>query len=155
MNKKLVLFGAGKIGRSFIGQLFSRGGYEVVFVDVYQPVIDEINRRREYNVIIKGTVDSVIKVNNVRGVYAGDEEAVTGEICNAGIVATAVGQNGLPGVFPLLAKGLECRFRQNPELPLDIIIAENLRDAASHFETELKKYLSQNYVELEIIPKTN
>jgi len=32
-GKKLVLFGAGKIGRSFIGQLFSRGGYEVVFMD--------------------------------------------------------------------------------------------------------------------------
>jgi mannitol-1-phosphate 5-dehydrogenase len=47
------LFGAGKIGRSFIGQLFSRGGYEVVFVDVFKPLIDEINRRHEYNVVIK------------------------------------------------------------------------------------------------------
>ena len=25
-DKKIVIFGAGKIGRSFIGQLFSRGG---------------------------------------------------------------------------------------------------------------------------------
>ena len=52
-KKKLVLFGAGKIGQSFIGQLFSRGGYEVVFVDVCKPIIDELNRRRTYNVVIK------------------------------------------------------------------------------------------------------
>jgi len=145
MNNKLVLFGAGKIGRSFIGQLFSRGGYEVVFVDVYKPIIDALNARGEYNVIIKGKQEAVIKVNNVRGVYASDEHLVTEEIRFAGIVATAVGQNGLPDVFPLLAKGLVTRMEQNPNLALDIIIAENLRNAAPYFETELKKYLPENY----------
>ena len=145
MQKKLVLFGAGKIGRSFIGQLFSAGGWEVVFVDVYKAVVDELNKRGEYNVIIKGNRDSVIKVSNVRGVYAGDEKTVIAEISNAGIIATAVGQNGLTGVFPLLSKGLIKRWGQNPELPLDIIIAENLRNAAPYFETELKKYLPENH----------
>lgn len=145
MLKKLVLFGAGKIGRSFIGQLFSRGGYEVVFVDVYKTVIDELNRRCAYNVIVKGIPESVIKVTNVRGVYVDDEKAVITEISDAGIIATAVGQNGLPGIFPLLAKGFLKRLEQNPESPLDIIIAENLRNAAQYFETELKKYLPENY----------
>ena len=32
-EKKILIFGAGKIGRSFIGQLFSRAGYELVFID--------------------------------------------------------------------------------------------------------------------------
>lgn len=145
MQKKLVLFGAGKIGRSFIGQLFSAGGWEVVFVDVYKPVIDELNIRGEYNVITKGNRESVIKITNVRGVYAGDEKAVISEISNAGIVATSVGQNGLPGIFPLLAKGLVKRWEQNPDSPLDIIIAENLRNAARYFETELEKQLPSNY----------
>ena len=141
VQKKLLLFGAGKIGRSFIGQLFSAGGWVVVFVDVYKPVIDELNRCGEYNVIVKGNQESVIKVHNVRGVYAGDEKTVITEISNAGIVATAVSQNGLSDVFPLLAKGLVKRWEQNPELPLDIIIAENLRNAAQYFETELKEQL--------------
>lgn len=145
MQKKLLLFGAGKIGRSFIGQLFSAGGWEVVFVDVSKPVIDELNTRGEYNVIIKGNRKSVIKVRNVRGVNAGDEKTVITEISNAGIVATSVGQNGLPDVFPLLAKGLVKRWEQNPDSPIDIIIAENLRNAAQYFETELKKQLPENY----------
>jgi mannitol-1-phosphate 5-dehydrogenase len=145
MLKKLVLFGAGKIGRSFIGQLFSAGGWEVVFIDVYKPVIDELNLRGEYKVIVKGNHESVIKVRNVRAVYAGDEKGVISEISNAGIVATSVGQNGLSGVFPLLAKGLVKRWDQNSDSQLDIIIAENLRNAALFFETELKKQLPENY----------
>jgi mannitol-1-phosphate 5-dehydrogenase len=143
--KKLVLFGAGKIGRSFIGQLFSAGGLAVIFVDVYKPVIDEINRRREYKVVIKSEPGSVISVKNVRGIFAGDELAVIKEICEADLVATAVGQNGLPGVFPLLAKGLKNRRQKHPDKPLDIIMAENLRNSATYFEKELKKLLPNSY----------
>ena len=76
LAKKAVIFGAGKIGRSFIGQLFSRGGYEVVFVDVYKPVIDELNRRGNYNVVVKCEQETVMNIKNVRGVMASDEEAV-------------------------------------------------------------------------------
>ena len=66
--KKLVLFGAGKIGRSFIGQLFALSGYEVVFVDIIERVIKELNLRNEYNVIIKSAQpDKIIRVCNVRG----------------------------------------------------------------------------------------
>ncbi len=143
--QKLVLFGAGKIGRSFIGQLFSTGGFQVVFIDVYKPVIEELNRRRRYQVVIKSEKESVLFVEHVKGIFAGDEIAVANEICDADIIATAVGQNGLPGIFPLLAMGLKIRQQKHPNQPLDIIIAENLRNAATYFETELKKLLPSSY----------
>ena len=67
--KKLVLFGAGKIGRSFIGQLFAVSGYEVVFVDVSEQIVRELNKRNEYSVVIKSAnADEIIKVGNVRGI---------------------------------------------------------------------------------------
>ncbi len=144
-NKKLVLFGAGKIGRSFIGQLFSRGGYEVVFIDVYKPVIDELNRRRSYNIIIKSDTDTVLNIRNVRGVHAEDKEEVEREVSTAGIAAVSVGQNGLKGIFPLLAAGLLKRFKIDRESPLDIIIAENMRNADTFFEDQLKHILPPDY----------
>jgi mannitol-1-phosphate 5-dehydrogenase len=142
---KLVLFGAGKIGRSFIGQLFSRGGYEVVFIDVFRPVIDELNLRYNYNVVIKGDVETVISIQNVRGVFGGDEEKVIHEIVTARIVAVSVGQNGLKSIIPLIAKGLIKRFETADALPLDIIIAENLRNAAEFMNQELKENLPEGY----------
>ena len=41
---KVLHFGAGNIGRGFIGKLLSESGFEVIFVDVNQPVIDLINK---------------------------------------------------------------------------------------------------------------
>lgn len=138
---KLVLFGAGKIGRSFIGQLFSLGGYEVVFIDVFQTVIDELNLRGKYNVVIKGDKESVINIKNVRGVYSGDVVKVIEEIATARIVAVSVGLNGLKAVIPLIAKGLTKRYETVGAAPLDIIIAENLRNAAEFMSDALRDNL--------------
>jgi len=142
---KLVLFGAGKIGRSFIGQLFSRGGYEVVFIDVFKQVIDELNRLGNYRVVIKGDVESVITIENVRGVFGGDTEKVIAEVASARIVAVSVGQNGLNAIMSLIAQGLVRRYESAGATPLDIIIAENLRNAAEFLNEELKQYLPEGF----------
>jgi len=142
---KLVLFGAGKIGRSFIAQLFSRGGYEVVFIDIFKPVIDELNRRGNYKVVIKDDLDSVITIKNVRGVFSGDVEKVAAEIASASIVAVSVGLSGLKAAIPLIAKGLAHRYESPDSPPLDIIIAENLRNAAEFMNQELKQLLPEGF----------
>ena len=143
--KKLVLFGAGKIGRSFVGQLFSRSGYEVVFVDILKPVIEALNKRGIYSVIIKGDKEETIKVTNVRGVLASDKEKVAEEVSTADVVATSVGNNALPHIIPLIAQGLIKRYSKDKNLPLDIIIAENMRDAAEYFEKEIVKIVGNDY----------
>jgi mannitol-1-phosphate 5-dehydrogenase len=142
---KIVIFGAGKIGRSFIGQLFSRGGYEVVFIDVYKPVIDELTRRGNYNVIIKADKEEILNIKNVRGVSAEDVQSVISEVSTAGILAVSVGVNGLKPVFPLLAKGLQERYKLDKDYPLDIIIAENMRNADTFFQQNLENLLPESY----------
>jgi mannitol-1-phosphate 5-dehydrogenase len=144
-KNKLVLFGAGKIGRSFIGQLFSQGGYEVIFIDVYKPVIDEINRKRNYNVIIKSDNEEILNVKNVRGVHTDDEKKVIYEVATSGILAVSVGLNGLKKIFPFLAKGLLERYKIDSNYALDIIIAENMRDADIYFRNQLSKILPGIY----------
>ncbi len=146
MNEpKLVLFGAGKIGRSFIGQLFSMGGYRVVFIDIFKPVIDELNRRNQYNVIIKTDQERIIQVRNVYGVEASREQEVIEEICSADIMAVSIGQKGLPDIIPVIAKGLLKRYSIDKNAKLDIIIAENLRNAAEYLRTRLHQYLPEDY----------
>ena len=61
VKNKLVIFGAGKIGRSFIAQLFSQAGYAAVFVDINKEVIDALNQRGSYEVVLKSIKDEVIK----------------------------------------------------------------------------------------------
>ncbi|MFZ0280183.1 MAG: hypothetical protein WAL29_00930 [Bacteroidales bacterium] len=144
-TRKIVLFGAGKIGRSFIGQLFSRGGYEVVFIDINKSLIAELNLRHNYNVIIKAEKEEIINIINVRGILRDSHEEVTGEVATAGIVAVSVGLEGLSGTFPLIAEGLVKRYEKNFNAPLDIIIAENIRNGAAYFKKELGMLLPEQF----------
>jgi len=141
----LVLFGAGKIGRSFIGQLFSRAGYEIVFVDKDSRLIDALNRQRSYRVLICDTCPETIVVENVRGINADDTVAVIDEVASADILAVSIGKNGLPHIVPVLSEGLLKREHDCPGRALDIILAENMRNADAFLHDELAKMLPQSY----------
>ncbi len=141
----MVLFGAGKIGRSFIGQLFSRSGYRIIFVDIYKPVIDALNKEGKYKIQIKDIEGQEIIIQHVEGIYASDTDRVAKAIAGASICAVSVGQQGLPSIIPVLATGLCLRYQLYPDSPLDIIIAENMRNADIWFRENLLKHLPENY----------
>jgi mannitol-1-phosphate 5-dehydrogenase len=144
--KKLVLFGAGKNGRSFIGQLFSRSGFEVVFVDVLEQVIEELNRRKSYTVVIKSDKpDEILEIKDVRGILAFDETAVINELIDCDLVAVSVGQKALVHVVPLIAKGLHLRIKSVTANPLDIILAENMRNTDLFVKELLEKELGSSF----------
>ncbi|TVQ37934.1 MAG: mannitol-1-phosphate 5-dehydrogenase [Spirochaetaceae bacterium] len=134
----LLQFGAGNIGRSFIGQLFSRAGWTVTFVDVDQHIVAAINRRRAYPVVVKHPDgrEETIEVKGVDAIDGRDREAVVAAVHNADLVATAVGTQALPSVVELIAEGL--KRRQNS---VSIIIAENIRNGAAVVRDELRKHL--------------
>jgi mannitol-1-phosphate 5-dehydrogenase len=145
-DKKLVLFGAGKIGRSFIGQVFSRSGYEVVFVDIDKDLIYHLNKEKCYRVIIKSREDDeTLLIKNVRGFHISDEEMIVEELAGASLAAVSVGQQGLPSAIPIIARSLLVRWHHHSEWPLDIIIAENMRNADQYIEAELIKLLPFNF----------
>jgi len=144
-RKRIVIFGAGKIGRSFIGQLFGRARYEVVFIDTDPVLVHALNRRRSYPVIIKGKRDRALIIRRVRACLATDKTLVADEIAGAAILAVSVGKNALEQVIPLIAAGLIKRHEAYPSIPLDIIIAENMRSAARFMHERLACLLPTNY----------
>lgn len=137
--KKAVMYGAGNIGRGFIGQLFSQSGYEVVFVDINPVVLERLNSDRSYPIRVVGNGSyEEITVQNVRAVSAADPEAVAAEIASADLMATAVGVNVLARIAAPIAAGLKKRWRDGRQDPLNIIICENLLDA-NHYLAKLVK----------------
>lgn len=146
-KKKMLQFGAGNIGRSFIGQLFSRSGYEVIFVDINKELVKELNKKRAYKLVIKRNElpDEIILIENIRAIDGGDKEAVIREIVDGDIIATAVGKHALPQIVPVIARGLQLRYKKRGKNPLDIIIAENIRSGADYLRKELKNFIPEEY----------
>lgn len=146
MNKKSILiFGAGKIGRSFIGQLFGLSGYEVVFSDIDAELVHLLNERKSYPVVIKSENEETIIVPNVRAINGANKQAVIDEVQNTSIVAVSVGKNALVHIIPIIAQGILKRYERNADLPLNIIIAENMRSGDEFIRQELQKHLPSDY----------
>ncbi len=142
MTSPAVVFGAGNIGRGFIGQLFSESGYEVVFVDVDEPLIDRLNARGSYTIrLVDNDLAEELAIAPVRALAAGAVDAVAQALAEAEIAATAVGVRALPYVAPVAAAGIARRAAAGVDAPLNIILCENLKGAAAAFRAMVAEHL--------------
>ena len=140
---KAVMYGAGNIGRGFVGLTFSLADYEVVFVDVQPEVIEALNRDKKYPVcLVDNEGERTVWSGPVRAVDGLDIEAVAAEIASCDLMATAVGVNVLSRIVPVLVAGLRRRWSVPGAAPLDIIICENLLHADEFLRGLLSKELS-------------
>ncbi|MDO5145486.1 MAG: mannitol-1-phosphate 5-dehydrogenase [Eubacteriales bacterium] len=137
--RKAVQFGAGNIGRGFIGALLSQSGYQVVFADVVDAVIDKINEDKSYTVHVMDVACEDQKIENIRGVNSTKPEAVE-EIADADLVTTAVGLVVLPKIAPTIAAAIEKRMEKGCDTPMNIIACEN----AIRGTSQLKKAVYDN-----------
>ncbi len=122
---KALHFGAGNIGRGFIGKLLADAGITLTFADVNQMVLDALNARHSYQVHVVGETEQVDTVSGVNAVSSiGDD--VVDLIAQVDLVTTAVGPVVLERIAPAIAKGLVKRKEQGNESPLNIIACENM-----------------------------
>ena len=141
--KKFIMYGAGNIGRGFIGQLFSDSDYKVGFVDINEQVITKLNEDKEYPVdVVNGDVLDEQIVKNVYGIDGKDVELVANEIASADIMATAIGVNVLKFIAKPIAMGLKKRFINNAK-PFNIIICENLIGADAYLKGLIKEQIPE------------
>ncbi len=138
--KTLLQFGAGKIGRSFIAQVFNRAGYRIVFVDIDPCVVKAINESGAYRVVFRDQdLSEEYIVKNISAIEVTSTKSVIEEISSADIISVAVGRKSLVKLAPLFARGIKNRYKKRPDAPVDIILAENIRNAAELLSTEIRK----------------
>ena len=125
--KKAVMYGAGNIGRGFIGQVLHDSGYRVVFVDTNLEIVDAINKNNCYTQLIVGRDFSRERIiDNVCAVEGGDTQAVIDEISQCDLMAVSVGAGILPRIAPSIAYGIAKRMQENPHACQNILICENI-----------------------------
>ncbi|MBN6065847.1 mannitol-1-phosphate 5-dehydrogenase [Aggregatibacter actinomycetemcomitans] len=140
---KALHFGAGNIGRGFIGKLLADSGVEVIFADVNDKVIDLLKTQQSYHVKIVGdSVNTVEEVTNVTGINSKDENAVIELFKTVDLVTTAVGPNVLKIISGTIAKGLVARFAAGNDTPLNIIACENMVRGTTFLKEQVFAHLT-------------
>ena len=111
--KQAVIFGAGNVGRGFIGQLYSQSGYEVTFVDVDEPLIAALQENGSYTIqLVDNENAEQVIVSPVHALNsARQKDAAALALARASLAATAVGARILPMIAPVVAAGIKTARR--------------------------------------------
>ncbi|HIH0490902.1 TPA: mannitol-1-phosphate 5-dehydrogenase [Vibrio cholerae] len=141
MKKNAVHFGAGNIGRGFIGKLLADADIAVTFADVNEPLVDQLSHQQEYRVKVVGSECKMETVSHVTAVNSASE-ALIERIIKTDLVTTAVGPTVLDIIAKTIAKGLSARFAAGNTQPLNIIACENMVRGTTHLKQQVYQFLT-------------
>src|SRR5690554_44866 len=140
---KAVHFGAGNIGRGFIGLLLHDAGYHTTFIDVNKEIIEAINQEKQYRVLLADQNQQEETVTNISGIISSEEPGkVSDAIAEADIVTTAVGPNVLPIIAKNIAEGLIQRFSQTNN-PVNVIACENMIGGSTLLKEKVLEHIPE------------
>ncbi|MFF5995967.1 mannitol-1-phosphate 5-dehydrogenase [Lysinibacillus sp. KU-BSD001] len=138
-----VHFGAGNIGRGFIGLLLTRSGYDVTFITRNKTKITQLQQRNEYPVNIANENNDRILVRNVTAISSQNKNAIAKQIAKANLITTAVGVANLSSIASKIALGIRLRLQTNDPEPLHIIACENGINSSTKLQTYIYEHLPE------------
>src|SRR5699024_8131610 len=137
-------YGRDDIARGFNGVLLCKAGDDETFIDVAEPVANAFRERRQYPIRYVSSachMDEIVAP--VTAVDDNDTEPAAEAIASCDIMATAVGARILKFSVGNIVAGLRKRWART-DVPLNIIICENLMDANLILEKMLKELLTED-----------
>ncbi|WP_336750131.1 mannitol-1-phosphate 5-dehydrogenase [Bacillus altitudinis] len=137
---KALHFGAGNIGRGFIGSLLKTSGFELVFTDVNEAVIHELNERGEYTVELAAPGQKQEIVGPVSAINSSQNPAaLTEAVATANLITTAVGPAVLKIIASSIAEGLK---QKKPDHIINIVACENMIGGSAHLKEAVFSHLT-------------
>ncbi|MDE7245294.1 MAG: mannitol-1-phosphate 5-dehydrogenase [Oscillospiraceae bacterium] len=140
--KQAVMFGAGNIGRGFIGALLERSGWHVTFADVAEPILEAINTQKHYTVHILDQVCNNLEIENISAVSSVGDQIVPA-VAEADLVTTAVGPLVIPKIAKPVAEGIKARMNAGCKTPMNVICCENGIRVTSKLKAEVMPLLNE------------
>ncbi|AQP45586.1 hypothetical protein [Tessaracoccus flavus] len=142
MNR-IVVFGAGSVGRGFIGQIFAEAGWRVTFVDLESRLVQALNTGSYRHVTLSDEGVEETTITGVDAIDGRDTAAVASAVASADFLATSVGAANLRHIAPTMAEGLRLRISERRG-PVDILLAENLHGVGGEMRSLLADALGDD-----------
>lgn len=138
-------FGAGNIGLGFIGRVLSHSGFNLIFSDVNQKIVNAINHYKKYQIkLVEKDFEEKIDINDISAINFHDRKILQ-VIADVDLITTSAGVNALCKIAAILVQGIILRIRLNCSKPLNIIACENKIKASSFLKKIIFKKIPVKY----------
>lgn len=138
MENSVVIFGAGAVGRGFIGRIIAANGLTPIFIEVNIELAQYLNEANSYVVYVTGTEKRQCNVSGYKVLTSEQDREISKALADCLFMATAVGGQNLETVVQSVALGLADASKRRDK-PLNILLCENWPDAEKVLTTALLK----------------
>ncbi len=152
--RKVIIWGAGRIGRGFAAEIFYDNEYELHFVDSDEKLIEQLRIADKYTVYKIPGADNhqKIEIKGFSAYKSKDEKALSELFEKIDLMTVSVFPEAFKTVTEQIGRLLSDRAKRNPESRFDIIILANKLHAGSIFrkmledsvEEEIRSYIENN-----------
>jgi mannitol-1-phosphate 5-dehydrogenase len=139
IEKTIVIWGAGRIGRGFIADLFHAAGYRLVLVDQSPQLTAQLRQAGQFTVVRTGSGGrrSNVVISGYIALSTDQADEIAAAIARADLLAVAVFPKVFAEVIRQLVPGLLRRQIERPVAPLDILLCTNLLHPGPQFHALL------------------
>ena len=126
-ERNVIIWGAGRIGRGFLAEVFSQPGYRLTFVDMVRPLIDQLRASDGYT-IWKAQNEGVssVRIDSFDALHISDDYEIMNKMLTPfPIVSAAVQASMLDSLADMLSPFIRARAVQRPDEPMDIVLSVN------------------------------
>lgn len=102
---KIVVIGAGKTGRGFLGRLLKEAGKEIIFIDKDKELVNKLQEQKEFEVRFFGGVREAYNVDNFEA-YTWEAEELKEIFADTELIFVSVGGQNLKDAGAELSKVL-------------------------------------------------
>jgi len=140
----IVIWGAGKIGRGFIADLFNRAGYGLHFIDANIELVNQLKEKGRYTILNYRSETDREEVEIKRfGVYhTSEKKKIINLMAEISLASIAVHPSALQEVSRSLSLIIKERVARRMDKPLDIIICANVLHPASIIKEKISQHLN-------------
>ncbi len=144
--KNILIWGAGKIGRGFIADLFNKAEYNLVFVDSNRELIHQLNTQQQYTIINLPSLDEKeeVIIKDFQAFHADEKDQIFQKLKECSILSLVVFPSDFKQVAKDIAPIIERRSLEKINQPLDILISTNILNPSEKFKENLFIELSES-----------
>ncbi len=142
-RKQALIFGAGKIGRGFLGHLLTLSGWRITFVDASAELVALLQSRGAYGVKVLGAPEKDATIAGYTALSLAETDALAQAVAEHQLIFTAAGGANLGAVGAAMARGLLLRHQQGARGDVNIIICENYKDPAAILRGTIEQQLTE------------
>ncbi|EAB3089969.1 mannitol dehydrogenase [Salmonella enterica] len=153
--KRVLIVGAGRLGKGFVGETFDNAGWNITFLDKDQRVIDALNKQNKYTVQVFRTDDIIMhEVTNFNAFTTDDQYSVMSDFLESSVIMCPLYPEDFEESAHYLGKCFERQFQTAPEKKMTLICLTNknhiIKDIESWYRNAIPSSEAQNWFDTHV-----